>query len=1604
MREVKKQKGRVLSILLTACMLAGLLPADMLGGVASVKAAGAEVEYSTVESSIVKTVADNTTTWNFSGLSLGDDYVEVVGTDVKGIAVSGTSQKVRLKAGCFDIYAEGVAAIPLDEATTSVDLEIKLSGTGSAVNGVGRHIQIGNDTVNKLVFQKEAEKTDGADSFDGNKTYSNTFDSTYFTGNTLVITGVVGENKVSSIKITETKTEQTNPTPTPGDDTEIPTEWNFRTGSKYMGSENGLLLQAGSSDADGTTATVDGLEIDASASGSKWDSKSRNDWAQFNTGTIVKVPVSGSSKITVVEYYGTYKVDTTTADSTKQQVEQTFIVTGESGYATIIATGDTYLGSIKVEAYKNPVTPDPEIPVGPTDPGAATRTVTYDFKANTGKTAPAVNSILDGTDTVTSGILYMDRGSSSGCTFDSNQLRFRNGVVLYLPIKDDTTKVEYSATYSGSNTGRPTYIGSTESGYTMEMSTSAAPVVIDDITDYIQEVNGQKYLSITSGGDIKIYTITLKEYNPINQVEVSGTVSNAATNGIKEISFKNLDNENAKLVTATIEADGTYHATLRRVAGSTNYVASISATGYKIDNTDDAHKFTLTGNDATATQNFTVVEAAIANIAGTLTGVPDSALTGGALEAKLVPADTALNKVELTLTKTGDGTYTFASAALEPEMSYTVELTNADDYEVTVPLTKAAGTYTDVAIAATPKALVKVSGAFVTSDKKASGVSKITFTNVDTPAYKYTFDVTGENYTANLRAGEYVTSVVANEGYEAFDHVSVGATAVTNDVYLQAAPDTSAVAYQAEIKVGEGQQFEKIADAVAYIARMTRGESDRVTIDLTDELYREQLVINTPNVTIKGNGATITWYYGVGFSYYSAKPIDARTIYYDEAYAVDKYGKETIAQNPGHWGATVNLLAGAKGFQAENLIFENSLNRYLTEEELADGAAANVTAGVTNRTTSNIDVRAKASKERACVLYIQADDTEYKDCKFLSSQDTLYTGDDNENSYFVNCVLEGTTDYICGDGNPVFDKCTLSMYSYSDQEATGSYIVASKAKGKHGYLFNDCKVVTTSATGLKPTSQNYLARAWDKGIVVYYNTEVESAAMICDAGYTDMNATVKAAKYSEYNTHTPDGTAVDTSKRAEGVTIMTDADAANVVLEDYFDGWNPEYYGAEDEDDLVVSKDPDASSPISEVETEGAVAFKDGETVVTGNVEIKAVAQDDASAEIKTKVEQIKADAATAGQEVKAVLYYDISAYLVRDGVEREVALTSGAIRIKLQYPEGFGSQNGIIVMHETDVPETLAEKDKETDGFWITADSFSSFTVVFTAAASTQPVDPKPEDPKPVDPKPEDPTPVDPKPENPTPVDPKPEDPTPATPGSSDDDDSDGAAEVVVDVDWEKVAAQIDDAAKSKAPKNLDVTSGDRYEVPVKVLNKLKGKNTTLALHAGGGITLSITGTDIKKNATAPLKVAMSHGNVIPAGAANQVLAGATANRMFSMEDKSVYPFPVNVHVNLGASNAGKTAYMYYYDEKSNSMVLAGSFRITATGQAMFAIYRGDEYIIAVSDKAAAVKGKYIVVKGDNLTYIAKKTGVTLKKLIGANPQIKNVNRIVPGQEINLP
>ena len=758
--------------------------------------------------------------------------------------------------------------------------------------------------------------------------------------------------------------------------------------------------------------------------------------------------------------------------------------------------------------------------------------------------------------------MSQDAGNS-GVTYDSDKLRFRQGSVLYLPVKDDTTKVKYEQLCSNAATDRPVYIGSADSGYSVQMKTTTQSVTVDDITGYIVEKEGQKYLPVISGGDVKIRTMALTEYNPIINVTVTGTVANAAENGITEIKFDSLTDSSAKTVTAQVDSNGKYSVVLKRVNGSAKYEVSISAVGFKINDTDNGNILELTGENATAVKDFEAVADAVATVSGSIMGIPADAVKG-TVSVKFVPDNSKLSTIAVDVKAQTDGSYSFSNVSINSSSNYSVVLGGVDDYEVTEKLNKAAGDYTDVQIAATQRVKVNVSGKFVTSDDKASDVTKITFTNKSDSNYSYSFDVTGDGYKAQLRAGEYDTSVVS-EKYTAYDHVSVGSSDVLNDVYLETEADTSPVKYQSEVKVGKGQQFETITDAVKYIGRMAR-TTERVTITLTDALYREQVMVDTPYVTISSEaGSTITWYYGSGYTYYSAD----MNGYYSEARAVDKYEKGVaIGMGTGHWGATVNVLPTATAFRSEGVIYESSFNRYMTTEEVEDGVGKGGDNSKVDRSkATDADIKLYKNKERACVIFIEADQSEFKDCQFLSSQDTMFTGNNTEHTYFKNCVIEGTTDYICGDGSAVFDGCTLSMYGYGDKAASGSIIVASKALSQLGYLFNNCKVVKTSYPGINNgITKTYFARPWRADSkVVFLNTEVEDANTIAPAGFTSMsNVTPAKAKYYEYNTHLADGTKVSTSSRAAGVNKMTDEEASAVKLEDYFEGWTPAYYTSGD--------------------------------------------------------------------------------------------------------------------------------------------------------------------------------------------------------------------------------------------------------------------------------------------------------------------------------------------------------------------------------------------------------------------------------------------------------
>lgn len=105
---------------------------------------------------------------------------------------------------------------------------------------------------------------------------------------------------------------------------------------------------------------------------------------------------------------------------------------------------------------------------------------------------------------------------------------------------------------------------------------------------------------------------------------------------------------------------------------------------------------------------------------------------------------------------------------------------------------------------------------------------------------------------------------------------------------------------------------------------------------------------------------------------------------------------------------------------------------------------------------------------QAVALYVDADKAVFKNCRFLGNQDTIFAAGETARQYFVDCYIEGTTDFIFGPSTAVFQGCTIRAKS-------DSYITAaSTTQGKgFGFVFFDCKVIAdTNVTRL------HLGRPW----------------------------------------------------------------------------------------------------------------------------------------------------------------------------------------------------------------------------------------------------------------------------------------------------------------------------------------------------------------------------------------------------------------------------------------------------------------------------------------------------------------------------------------------
>lgn len=1145
MKFMKKRKiRRIASLFMAVLMVAALMPGSITNTKADDKTAdsGVVVDAGTWENN------ERTTTWDFSKYS-GEKSLTLAEADEIG-RIKVAAGTAYVKTGGAGLSAQktkdAVIAVPVDPTATSATLTFEFSSNNS-----NRYVYVGDKSgENAIICLNTAgrEELPNAVNINADKVATVTVSSAAFEDGYILLTpdtlgsGDSGEMKIKNLTLVESKDN--------GDRT-----WNFRNGSDLMGS-NGKLIQ-------GTTGEVNGLVIDATTG--KFDS-TISDWAQFNTGAVVKIPVKGSCEITI----GSYKEKQATIEGTEVgTTEFKYTYSGAAGYVDLVATADGYIGSIDVKHIAEPEANvenftfvmdehavDGVVKTGEYKFGDSTLTLggqtvggvitQYTVKPDKKVTINGVEH-----DAYTSGKRHADAnnipnlpGEGDGC------------LATFTPAAKGMMTVYYNSTsflrvhtfnadgtkegFVDSETGLTSYSFKVVPGKTYVMSTTG-------------KTNNMFYAGYSYVADEKITV-------PVTVNNIDATIGSGLRLSLVD---DQLGGDEISLSTTT--------KSLKLLKGHTYRVSSNDG-GVK-PLVGDSQTFTVTGDAVTITLNNVPDVELTGKIVGTdssnVTKLVFTNNTSGTVNEATITGDSYKVSVKpgeyTTSVETKDGSTTYDRASVKAG----AENVNDVYVEKDDPASKRDYSYTRVPSLATAGSIAVENGKPHTVARADSsltipvkGKAKVAISTY----YAFNFTVNGEKYDSTETDKGY-TSVGTTSKTDTFEIVVEG-DAVVNfgaTTYITGISVVPMTEFKSEINVpGDYDTLNKASDAILGMQNRPEGEAGRVTINLTSDVF-EQVVMVAPYVTLKGNGHTISWYYGVGTKYYS---IDPATGLYNKTLAMDRYSSEE--GNGSLWGGV--FIVRGNNFVAENTTFLNTYNYYLTEAEKTDIAGSNLSV---DRLAEGADVSDYKFKERSNAFYIEADNIEVFNCSILSSQDTLgRNGSTNYgyHAYFNGCTIGGNVDYICGEFAAVFDNCKLQWKTYKNDENNNAkigYIVAPKTSP---YVFRNCEVTTDGAHGDAAVLGKY-GRTWGANSNASF-IECETNGYIDSEGWTEMSNGEKAsAIFNEYN-NTNKGEAFVTTGCTNSTldAVVNYIDSENVSAVDTVLGtWKPVHYKE------VISKDDDSS-------------------------------------------------------------------------------------------------------------------------------------------------------------------------------------------------------------------------------------------------------------------------------------------------------------------------------------------------------------------------------------------------------------------------------------------
>lgn len=259
-----------------------------------------------------------------------------------------------------------------------------------------------------------------------------------------------------------------------------------------------------------------------------------------------------------------------------------------------------------------------------------------------------------------------------------------------------------------------------------------------------------------------------------------------------------------------------------------------------------------------------------------------------------------------------------------------------------------------------------------------------------------------------------------------------------------------------------------------------------------------------------------------------------------------------------------------------------------------EGIGVSATFLITGQNTYIQDMTLKnaypynGSTGRAVVIQDKGQRTICKNVRMLSYQDTYYSNS-NSQFYFETSDIHGMVDFICGGGDVFFNKCTLTV-----EERNGEcYLTApyTDSSNKFGYVFDGCTV------DCKATKFDY-GRAWGGDArCAFLNTTLLQPDRLVSTRWNVNGMNVVAKNFFEYNTMNSEGTVISpdthivTFKKDKTTntyeTILTAEQAAGFAIDSVFTNWTPDDYAAQVSTDKLTAN----GNTLSWTAVEGATTY-----------------------------------------------------------------------------------------------------------------------------------------------------------------------------------------------------------------------------------------------------------------------------------------------------------------------------------------------------------------------------------------------------------------------------